>query len=137
VQYIFLKNSVGKDQPPFPPHFLPAAVGQNPASLLGLDRSKNWIERGLTDQPGLSVSDTADDLNQTNNSPNQIMKIKKKSRPTSPSTDKPTAVPAVPPRAPVTREAIAVRAHALWEQAGHPNGRDLEFWVQAEQQLKK
>jgi hypothetical protein len=68
------------------------------------------------------------------------MKIKKKSRPTPPSTDNPTAVPAapaVPPRAPVTREAIAARAHALWEQAGHPNGRDLEFWVQAEQQLKK
>ena len=71
------------------------------------------------------------------------MKIKKKSRPTPPSTDNPTAAPAdpaapaVPPRAPVTREAIAARAHALWEQAGHPNGRDLEFWVQAEQQLKK
>jgi hypothetical protein len=68
------------------------------------------------------------------------MKIKKKSRPTTPSTDNPTAAPAapaIPPRAPVTQEAIAARAHALWEQAGHPNGRDLEFWAQAEQQLKK
>jgi hypothetical protein len=65
------------------------------------------------------------------------MKIKKKSCPTSSSTDKPTAAAAVPPCAPVTREAIAARAHTLWEQAGHPNGRDLEFWVQAEQQLKK
>jgi hypothetical protein len=65
------------------------------------------------------------------------MKIKKKSCPMSPSTDKPTTALTVPPRAPVTHEAIAARAHALWEQAGRPNGRDLEFWVQAEQQLKK
>jgi len=27
---------------------------------------------------------------------------------------------------------IASRAYRLWQQAGRPHGRDLEFWVQAE-----
>ncbi len=27
---------------------------------------------------------------------------------------------------------IANRAYRLWESAGRPHGRDLEFWVQAE-----
>jgi hypothetical protein len=32
-------------------------------------------------------------------------------------------------------EEIAAAAYGLWEQAGRPEGRDREFWFQAEQQL--
>ena len=35
-----------------------------------------------------------------------------------------------------TDEQIRIRAHKLWEQAGKPEGRDEEFWQQAEQQLQ-
>lgn len=31
---------------------------------------------------------------------------------------------------------IANRAHRLWEQAGQPEGRDLEFWLRAEGELR-
>ena len=34
-------------------------------------------------------------------------------------------------------EAVRARAHQLWEQAGRPEGRDREFWLQAELDLKK
>jgi len=34
-------------------------------------------------------------------------------------------------------EQIRARAHQLWEQAGKPDGRDQEFWCQAEQELKE
>ena len=33
-------------------------------------------------------------------------------------------------------EAIRARAYELWERAGWPSGRDLEFWLQAERELK-
>jgi len=46
---------------------------------------------------------------------------------------KPVAKPA--PRA-LTTEVISARAFTLWENAGRPTGRDTEFWLQAEQQLK-
>lgn len=29
-------------------------------------------------------------------------------------------------------EKIRARAHALWEEAGRPQGRELEFWQRAE-----
>jgi hypothetical protein len=32
------------------------------------------------------------------------------------------------------RSQIAARAYQLWEQAGRPAGRDLEFWLQAERE---
>jgi hypothetical protein len=32
-------------------------------------------------------------------------------------------------------EQIRVRAHGLWEQAGKPEGREDEFWHQAEKEL--
>jgi hypothetical protein len=35
-----------------------------------------------------------------------------------------------------TEEQIRVRAHELWEQAGMPEGRDEEFYHQAEQELR-
>ena len=35
-----------------------------------------------------------------------------------------------------TKQAISARAHDLWEQEGRPSGRDLEFWLQAESEIK-
>ena len=35
-----------------------------------------------------------------------------------------------------TREQIIHRAYELWEQAGKPEGRDQEFYHQAEQELR-
>jgi hypothetical protein len=35
-----------------------------------------------------------------------------------------------------TLEQIRQRAHELWEAAGHPEGREHEFWYEAERQLK-
>jgi Protein of unknown function (DUF2934) len=34
-----------------------------------------------------------------------------------------------------TREQIIHRAYELWEQAGKPDGRDQEFYHQAEREL--
>jgi len=36
-----------------------------------------------------------------------------------------------------THDQIAQRAYLLWEQSGHPNGRDQELWLQAERELKE
>jgi hypothetical protein len=33
------------------------------------------------------------------------------------------------------REEIRTRARDLWEQSGRPEGRDLEFWLQAESEI--
>jgi hypothetical protein len=35
-----------------------------------------------------------------------------------------------------THEEINARARELWEQNGCPSGRDLEFWLQAESEIK-
>lgn len=35
------------------------------------------------------------------------------------------------------RDRIRRRAHALWCEAGFPQGRDREFWAQAELQVLK
>lgn len=35
------------------------------------------------------------------------------------------------------RDEIKRRAHALWYEAGRPQGRDREFWEQAELQVLK
>ncbi len=32
-------------------------------------------------------------------------------------------------------DRIRMRAHQLWEAAGKPDGRDQEFWIEAERQL--
>jgi hypothetical protein len=34
-------------------------------------------------------------------------------------------------------QQIRARAHELWEQAGKPDGREDEFWQQAERQLRE
>jgi hypothetical protein len=31
-------------------------------------------------------------------------------------------------------ERIRQRAHELWEQAGKPEGREIDFWLQAERE---
>ncbi len=36
----------------------------------------------------------------------------------------------------ITKEQIRARALELWEQRGRPVGYDLEFWLQAERELK-
>ena len=36
----------------------------------------------------------------------------------------------------ITTERISIRAHAIWEEQGRPQGRELEHWLQAERQLK-
>jgi len=33
-------------------------------------------------------------------------------------------------------DQIKRRAHELWEQAGRPEGRELEFWHRAERELQ-
>src|SRR6266550_8592235 len=38
---------------------------------------------------------------------------------------------------PRRQEQIASVAHGLWEKAGRPSGRDLEFWFKAEQQIAR
>src|SRR5215468_10303727 len=34
------------------------------------------------------------------------------------------------------QDRIRERAYQLWEQAGRPSGRDLEFWARAEAELR-
>jgi hypothetical protein len=36
-----------------------------------------------------------------------------------------------------SEEAIRARARELWEASGCPPGRDLEFWVKAEQEMRE
>jgi hypothetical protein len=36
-----------------------------------------------------------------------------------------------------TDDQIRTRAHQLWEQAGKPEGREDEFWHQAEKELQE
>ena len=33
-------------------------------------------------------------------------------------------------------EQISLRARELWEEAGRPEGRDIEFWHRAERELQ-
>lgn len=35
------------------------------------------------------------------------------------------------------KEEIRIRAHQLWEQHGRPIGKDQEFWLQAELQVRE
>lgn len=34
------------------------------------------------------------------------------------------------------RGKVRARAYELWEQAGQPTGRDLDFWLEAERQIE-
>jgi hypothetical protein len=35
------------------------------------------------------------------------------------------------------RPRVKARAYELWEEAGRPAGRDVEFWLEAERQVKQ
>jgi hypothetical protein len=39
-------------------------------------------------------------------------------------------------RAPPTWESVSRRAFEIWQEAGQPNGHDLEHWLQAETELR-
>lgn len=45
--------------------------------------------------------------------------------------------PAKKPARVITTEVVASHAYILWEKAGRPHGRDTEFWLQAEKELKE
>lgn len=66
-------------------------------------------------------------------------KARKKSAPVAatPKTSVKTTAPAVALRREITTENIAACAYTLWEQSGCPHGRDMEFWLKAEQLLKQ
>jgi hypothetical protein len=36
-----------------------------------------------------------------------------------------------------TEEQIRIRAHELWEQAGKPEGKNDDFWLLAERDLRE
>jgi hypothetical protein len=36
-----------------------------------------------------------------------------------------------------THDEIAIRAHELYVQSGYQAGRDVEFWLEAERQLRR
>ncbi len=38
---------------------------------------------------------------------------------------------------PIQNEEIAARSRELWQKAGSPDGRDLEFWLGAEAELQR
>jgi hypothetical protein len=75
----------------------------------------------------------------------------KKTAPKKPRATSSTAAPraAAKPRAAASKPAkanplrfevehgvIAEQAYSLFERSGHPHGRDVEFWLEAERQLK-
>jgi hypothetical protein len=35
------------------------------------------------------------------------------------------------------KQEITQRAQEIWEQHGRPSGRDLEFWLQAESEIRE
>lgn len=57
-------------------------------------------------------------------------------------TEAPTLLPAAMPvsslaRCQIPHDLIAALAHELWQEAGKPTDRDLEFWLRAEAELKR
>jgi hypothetical protein len=57
---------------------------------------------------------------------------------------KPKNTPEVPPREPVptgtpepSPAEIAALAYQIWEQEGRPEGRDLDHWLMAREQLRQ
>ena len=52
------------------------------------------------------------------------------------ATPKPAKAREAKPVFEITTERISIRAHAIWEEQGRPQGRELEHWLQAESQLK-
>jgi hypothetical protein len=65
-----------------------------------------------------------------------VTKLKQPKARTTPGKSK-VAKPVEKPRRQITTEKIAACAYILWEKAGRPPGRDVEYWLQAEAQLKQ
>jgi hypothetical protein len=38
---------------------------------------------------------------------------------------------------PISEDQIRLRAHELWELAGKPDGKEHQFWLEAERELKE
>jgi hypothetical protein len=60
-----------------------------------------------------------------------------KAKATKPAQPVKAAAPAAGKSRNITNDCIASRAYTLWEKDGRPQGRDVEYWLQAEQQLKQ
>lgn len=56
---------------------------------------------------------------------------------TTASTATRTRKTAAPASSTPTHEQIAARAHELFLSSGEPHGRDVEFWLEAERQLRE
>jgi hypothetical protein len=49
----------------------------------------------------------------------------------------PAATHVAPRRPAPSRREIEIRAYELFAGSGHPHGRDVEFWLEAERQLRR
>ena len=58
----------------------------------------------------------------------------KKPKATKPTPQSPAASPAA---SEPTCDEIASLAHAIWEQEGRPEGREVDHWLSAERQLRE
>ena len=54
----------------------------------------------------------------------------------SPSAAASVAAVAERPRSVPTHQEIAARARAIWQARGHQAGKDLDYWLEAEAQLR-
>jgi hypothetical protein len=52
-------------------------------------------------------------------------------------TPTPEPEPVKPPTQEPTVEEITRVAHSIWEEAGRPEGRDVEHWLEAESRLRQ
>jgi len=57
-------------------------------------------------------------------------------RPPAEASDGTSLNPRAPGRTGPTEEAIRSRAYQLWEVAGRPEGDGVQFWLEAEQELR-
>jgi len=48
---------------------------------------------------------------------------------------KTSAIPTASASRQIANHSIAVFAYSIWEKAGHPQGQEVEHWLQAESQL--
>lgn len=55
----------------------------------------------------------------------------------SPAAAKTARVPTLGRPRRLSHEQIAVRAHEIYESSGRQHGRDVEFWLEAERQLRE
>ncbi len=56
---------------------------------------------------------------------------------TAMASEKKATVSGSAPAAQINAQAVARRAYFLWEREGHQHGRDREYWLKAEELLRK